>query len=220
MGTATVAPTGATHFSADDYLITPVRRAVQHKQDVLIAMNGVDQLLVRGQSGEYFAATGVDMAALCTAPATRLHVTVADAGALRTNQAAASKRNELSLKAMRNLDELLWMAGFYASAGRLLEGCNGFDVVQIRHWPNLSRLPHTPNTMRIVAMLTRHPTSISLAHRLLKIDPKELYQIYSAARCAGLIIVVNGSADAPEPILKPHRNQTLLSHLLAKIAGL
>lgn len=207
MGTAATAPGGATHFSADDFLITPIRRAVQHGQDVAIALDGVGQVLVHGKAGEYQATPTLDLATFCSAPVSRLRVTVVESGTPTTGLCAA-----------RNLDELLWTAGFHASRGRLLEGCHTYDVVQLRHWPNLSRLPHTPNTMRIVAMLTRHPTSIALAHRLLKIEPQELYQVYSAARCAGLANVVNGAAQ--EPLLKPHKNQTLLSQLMAKIGGL
>jgi hypothetical protein len=196
-------------FSPDDYVITLVRRALQNKQDVVIALAGVGEIVVRGTQGEYLAGDDLDMQRFCTAPVGRFQVTVlaADAIAQRTRDRFG-----------RNIDELMWMAGFHASGGRLMKDCSNYDVVQMRHWPNLSRVPHTPNCMRIVAMLTQHPTSIAVAYRLLKIEAKELYQVYSAARCAGLARVVNGAVR--EPVLKPHRNQTLLSQLMSKIAGL
>jgi hypothetical protein len=202
-------PTSGTHFSPDETVITPVRRAVQNKQDVLLALDGVGQVLVRGVQGECLAGPMNDLARFCTAPVDQIRVTVLEPDEA-TRQAGG--------RAGRNIDEFMWTAAFHASQGRLMEGCNTYDVVQFRHWPNLSRLPHTPNTMRIVAMLTRHTTSIALAHRLLKIEARELYQIYSAARCAGLARVINGTVQ--EPVLKPHRNQTLLSSLMSKIAGL
>lgn len=197
------------HFSPDDYVITQIRRAVQNKQDVLLTLDGVGEIALSGSLGEYAAKPDLDMEKFCTAPASRFRVTLLE---------PAEISQHLGGKSGRNIDELMWYAGFHASAGRLMEGCFTYDVVQIRHWPNLSRLPRTPNTMRIMAMLTRHTTSIALAHRLLKIDPKELYRVYSAARCAGLARVVNGAVQ--EPVLKPHRNQTLLSQLMAKIAGM
>lgn len=198
------------HFLPDDYVITPIRRAIQNRQDVLLSVSGAGATVVRGARGEYFSEPGgFDPGKFYTATAGHIRVAV-----LETED--ADRRADS--RTPRNVDELLWMAGFHASGGRLMEGCNTYDVVQFQHWPNLTRLPHTPNTMRIVAMLTRHATSIALAHRLLKIEPAELYRIYSAARCAGLVRVVNGAVQ--EPALKPHRNQTLLSHLMAKIAGL
>jgi hypothetical protein len=200
---------GAAHFSPDNTVITPVRRAVQNKQDVLLTLDGVGQVLVRGALGECLAGPMNNLMKFCTVPVSHIRVAV-----LETDEATRQAAGQTG----RNIDELLWTAAFHLSQGHLMEGCNTFDVVQFRHWPNLSRLPHTPNSMRIVAMLTRHPTSIALAHRLLKIEAKELYQVYSAARCAGLVRVVNGAV--PEPVLKPHRNQTLLSSLMSKIVGL
>ena len=99
-----------------------------------------------------------------------------------------------------------------------MEGCYRDDVVELPHWPNLSRLSMTPNTIRLCALLTRHPTSILLAGRLLKIESPELYQFYSAARCAGLARPVNRKAE--EPKLEPYRDRNLLSRLVARIAGL
>jgi hypothetical protein len=202
-------PVSGTHFSPDETIITPVRRALQNKQDVLLALDGVGQILVRGALGECLVGPMNDLVKFCTAPVGDVLVTVL------APDAAASRAGS---RVGRNIDEFMWTAGFHISQGRLMEGCNSYDVVQFRHWPNLSRLPQTPNTMRIVAMLTRHATSIALAYRLLKIEARELHQIYSAARCAGLARVVNGTVQ--EPVLKPHRNQSLLSNLMSKIAGL
>lgn len=88
----------------------------------------------------------------------------------------------------------------------------------VAHWPNFTRLPQTPNSLRIAALLVQHPTSVTLAARLLKIEREELYQFYSAARCAGLARAVNRKPE--EPKLAPHRHQTLLAALLNKIAGI
>jgi hypothetical protein len=194
-------------FSPDDYLITILRRAVAHVQDMRIALDGVGEITVFARRGEYFPGT-TDMARFCAAPAARFQVTVLDGHEAGRDTAAGVGRN---------IDELLWQAGFHASGGRLMQGCLRDDVVQLRHWPNLSRLPSTPNAMRISALLTRHPTSIMLAQRLLKVEAAEIYRFYSAARCAGLAHVLNRKPE--EPVLKPHRNQALLGLLLGKIAG-
>ncbi|MDH4134958.1 MAG: hypothetical protein OEV31_09200 [Gammaproteobacteria bacterium] len=196
------------YFSADDTIILPIRRAMANKQNVRIALPGAGEIYLHTERGEYLF-QGKQMGVLLTSHINNLEVTLLDEKTVVGAFAGATGRN---------IDELMWTAAFRASGGRLMKGCFRDDVVQLRHWPNLSRLPMTPNTMRITSFLTRHPTSITLAQRLLKIEPAELYQFYSAARCAGIAHVLN--RKPPEPVLKPHRNQALLGMLLNKIAGL
>ena len=118
----------------------------------------------------------------------------------------------------RNIEELMWMAGFYASNGLLMEGLYRDDVVELMHWPNFTRLPMTRNSLRIASLLSSRPTSITFAQRFLKIDPSEIFQFYTAAHCAGLARAINKTAV--EPPMKPHRNQPLLGLLLSKISGI
>ena len=200
---------GVTYFDPEDYVVHLIKRAVTHGQDATISAAGLGEVIILSDRGEYFPAVP-SMVEFCTAPASRFNVNLLKPGSLPP--AAANGHG-------RNVDELMWQAAFYASNGRLMTGCYRDDVVELDHWPNLSRLPLTPNAVRIAALLTRHPTSITLAGRLLKVEREELYQFYSAARCAGIARAINRKEEAPPP-LPPHRNQTLLSSLLSKIAGL
>ncbi len=197
------------YFNPDDYVVGILRRAVANKQDVRIDLRSVAQIQVLTTRGEYFSSVG-SLKTFFTAPAELFTVTCLSPE--EASHLCASRG------VGRNLDELMWQAAFYASAGRLMKGCFRDDVVQLRHWPNLTRLPAPPSAMRIAALLARYPTSVTLAGRLLKVPRNELYQFYSAARCAGVATAVN--RKPAEPVLKPHRNQTLLSLLLHKIAGL
>lgn len=125
----------------------------------------------------------------------------------------------------REIGELLWQAGFHASEGRLVKGATKFDVVQFRQWPNLPRLPQTPNTARICALLTRHPTTIMLAHRQLGIARDEVYQVYSAAYSAGLASIINQNPEAvgetgPGAAEDKGESRGLFRSLFAKISGL
>lgn len=199
---------GINYFNSEDYMINIVRRATSNHQDILLESDGHGELLVLASRGEYF--TNLDnIESFCTLPVTQIKVSV-----LKLNDSRIPSVDKIG----RNIDELMWQAAYYASAGRLMDGCYRDDMVKISHWPNLTRLPHTPNTARILALLTRHASSISFATRLLKIEAAEIYQIYSAARCAGLARLINRTPE--EPRMEPHRNQTLLSALLAKITGL
>lgn len=196
------------YFRPDDFVINIIRRAIANEQCVRIGADGVGKLLLLSKQGEYISEF-TNPVKFFTTPAKQFQVDVMEAEPVALPRGARHGRN---------VDELMWTAAFFASNGRLMEGCRRDDVVQFHHWPNLSRLPVTPNTMRIVALLTRHATSITLAHRLLKVDTPEIYQIYSAARCAGIAHVLNRKPD--DPVLKPHRNQALLGMLLNKITGM
>ncbi len=199
---------GVDYFDPDDYLINTLRRATANQQDIHLEVEGLGELVMLSVRGEYFAYVG-DMAAFITAPQAKTRLTILAAGDHRIPE---------STQIGRNIDELMWQAAFYASQGRLMQGCYRDDVVELELWPNLSRLPHGPNAMRIAALLSRHPTSIFFAARLLKLEPAELYEFYSAARAAGFARAINRTPE--EPKLEPHRNQSLLSSLMKKIAGL
>ncbi|MDH5424914.1 MAG: hypothetical protein OEY29_07980 [Gammaproteobacteria bacterium] len=191
-------------FSAENYFIHIIKRAVKNAQNIHVNLPGQGHINILASAGEYFNYTD-DIELFCKADISDFKVTV-----LNKNDSTAG--DDIG----RNIDELMWIAGFHASDGRLMEGCFRDDVVELMHWPNLTRLPSTPNTMRIASLLSHHPTSITLAQRFLKVDKTEAYQFYSAARCAGLARAVNRTPQ--EPSLKPHRNQALLSLLLNKIS--
>ena len=124
----------------------------------------------------------------------------------------------------QQLSDLLWQAAFHASQGRLAEGTSKFDVVQFKKWPNLPKLAQTPNTARICALLTRHPTTIMLAHRQLGISREEVYHVYGAAYGAGIARIVNQSREAlskqDEEAAPPAEERGLFRSLFAKISGL
>lgn len=195
----------AETFSPDLYVINIIKRAISNAQNIRIDGKDLGNIIVLGKDGEYYPQLD-DMEAFCRAPASIFKVTVlSEPGFDREEK-----------KFGRNIDELMWHAAFHASQGRLMEGCCRDDVVELQYWPNLTRVPVSPNSLRIAALLSRYPTSIALAYRFLRVEPTEIYQFYSAARCAGLARALNRTPS--EPLLKPHRNQALLGLLMEKIA--
>ncbi|VAW61298.1 hypothetical protein MNBD_GAMMA11-2411 [hydrothermal vent metagenome] len=192
-------------FSADKYLINIIRRAVSNAQNILIDRPQHGHITVLANDGEYFAEVE-HMPTFCSLAANEFKVTVLNEKKLQNYKTGIG----------RNIDELLWQAGYYASGGRLMEGCGWNDVVKLNHWPNLTRLPATPNALRIAALLAAQPTTIEYTILSLKIKRHEVYQFYCAARCSGVISTVNETAK--EPVLRPHRSNALISLLLSKIA--
>lgn len=201
--------TGESVFSPDAYFLGIAQRVIESGRDTRVALPGLGEvLLFPGRKA--FSADLSDREGFYRQAAAQFQVSPLEPSA--------------EPKDPRQMGELLWTAAFHASQGRLVEGTSMFDVVQLYHWPNLPKLPHTPNTARICALLTRHPTTIMLAHRLLGIKKDEVYRVYSAAYAAGLANVINqnpeavGAAEPGEEDKSEARG--LFRSLFAKISGL
>jgi hypothetical protein len=209
-------------FSPTDYLIGIIKDAELTHHNVLVTLPGKGKIAILAEHGEYHTdVPDSDMEEFCQASATLFQTS------RLASKDVASLRDSSTAKHIKNL---LWLAGFHASQGRLVESRSSsdtvheYDVIQFTQWPNLSRLPTTPNTMRIFALLMRHPSAIMLIHRKLRIQPQEVYQVYSAACAAGFVSVVSnhmGQAenDASEQA-QSVQARSLLGSLFAKIAGL
>jgi len=197
------------HFNPEQYLVNILSRAVTNKQDISVSLPTGPSLAIFPTRGDYFSHVD-DMAAFCRSDSNLFEVKVlnpADTDSFRNGQGHG-----------RNFDELLWQAAYFASQGRLIKGCEREDVVEVRYWPNLTRLPGPPSAIAITALLTRYPTSITLASRILKVPMTEMFEFYSAAFSAGFIRIHN--RELPAPVLKPHRDNTMLGQLLSRISRL
>lgn len=203
-------------FDPADYLLGLVRSTVAKEQNTEIALPGFGAVVVLSTRGEYF--TDIAPAKLpdfCSWPRSRYVERKLDDQDIDR----CGKDGRLG----RNIDEFIWHAALAAAQGRLIEGCRRDDVVLLKHWPNLTRLAVTPNAVRIAALLTRYPTTVSLAYRLLKIPAGELNDFYSAAYSAGWAIAVNRGPNAEETDvteLVAHRQRGLLSQILDRISRL
>lgn len=173
-----------------------------------------DEITLFPERGEFYASVS-DMAAFCRAPAEQFEQIAFDEVALPYASGPG-----------RPIGDLLWQVAFHVSQGNLIEGCSKYDVVQFQRWPNLTRLPVTPNSARICALLTRHPTTIMLVHRMLGIDKEEVYQNYSAACSAGLVNAISrnpGAADAESeisPLAEAPKERGLFHSLFSRISRL
>lgn len=206
---------GTPSFSAADYFLGIAQRIASANENTRIVLPGKGEITLAPSRGAYYANIP-NMMEFCQAPASQFEITPLGDAAI-----------PYAVSAGKSIKELLWQAAFHASQGRLIDGCSKYDVVQFRHWPNLTRLPITPNAMRICALLTRHPTTIMLVHRQLGIDTTEIYQIYSAAHSAGVTNMVsknpesaNVEAEVASDHVEPTQERSLFRSLFAKIAGL
>lgn len=214
--------TEITYFSPGNYFIGIVDQIMSGNKNARIdlANNGAVILLA---SQNIFYSQVRDMEQFCRAPASQFTIRF-------LNQADITSLHGHGKP--KNIKDLLWQAAFYASEGRLIESCtNGgatqiYDVIKLHHWPNLTRLPITANTMRICALLSRSPSSIMLIHRKLGIEAEEVFQIYSAACSAGLVRIMHNNTADETPhiengnIKKVTVSSSIFRSLFNKLSGL
>jgi hypothetical protein len=197
-------------FNAQDYLLGILQKAIAKKKNISVVHDRIGELLVFTEQGEYHSEIN-DFPGFCRTPANELKVReIKDKDVQSTSQ----KRG-----VGRNIDELMWQSAYYASQGRLMEGLSLTDVVHMKHWPNLTRLPCNFNSFQMAAMMTKHPTTIVFAHRVLKVPQNEINEFYSAAYCSGLAEMLNSPPVELSEIAES-KEGTLLSRIIGRIANL
>lgn len=191
-------------FQPGQYLLGLLLQARQLKARQCIAHSQLGEVIIDPAGGRFYSLSS-DLAALCCAPASEL-------------QLYPYPPLPPSDCRGRDLEELLWHAAWHASEGRLLPDTSRYDVLELLDWPNLTRLPATPECMHLCALLTRQPHSLHLASRLLCIAPAEAARFYSAALSAGLVRQLSHTASpaaVDEQAHEEHLSSEPQSSLLA-----
>lgn len=126
----------------------------------------------------------------------------------------------------RPVDELLYQSAWFGPPGALLDECQPYDVIQLRHWPNFTRLPHTRHVMPLSSLLSRRPTSLSFAYRMLRIPEADALRFYSAVTAAGYVRVISSQPKAApsdedaSSASAADRSGSFWSRLFDRISGL
>lgn len=131
-------------------------------------------------------------------------------------------------------EDFLWNVAAWAARGRLPDGCDPYQPVRLRAWPNCTKVFLSPHALRIVALWVRIPASpIDIAARL-GIPQRYVFSVYSSARFAGLLDTratpLSTPAErpsapppsAPPPATPPQQPQqqqrpSILSRILRKL---
>lgn len=113
----------------------------------------------------------------------------------------------------------MWSLGAMTSRGRLATCCRQEERVYLRRWPNMTRISHSANEMRIIAYWVRQATSPQEIVEALGVSEREVFGVYTAACAAGLAgkarREVDGIWEAPQ-VAEP-RERGLFSSILDRL---
>lgn len=94
--------------------------------------------------------------------------------------------NEIDGLRVSSIDYFLWDLALRTARGRIPRDTDLSSPLYLQHWPNFTRLPHTPNAMRIAALWVENPRTLDDIADNLAIERSDVYSFYSAALSIGL----------------------------------
>lgn len=206
----------AVRDSQDEYswLYEQIRFCMDHALDAVLQTSHEFDYVVLGREQLYFRRESIlPEAVRRNFPVTFRHKTIGDQPEIRN----------LALEQGRPLSELIWSCAWHMSESSLtglLNGCRRDDVVHLKNWPNLTRLPANEQAPRIAALFTMRPTSLVLATRILDIDERQVFRFYSACRYAGLVRLINRADVMPVlPRKDDHKHIGVIRQLFGRFAS-
>ena len=163
-------------FSAHDCLLAAIQTTCRGQGSIRLEVPDAGHVLIDADQGHFWPQIDCDQTFFNTN----------SANALIEPEPAGSDP-----VGSRPIEELLWQAAWTGSNGALLERCQLYDVVSLKHWPNFTRLPHSEHLFPLCSLLAHRPTSMSFAYRMLKVPEPEAFRFFSAATAAGCLSVVS-----------------------------
>jgi hypothetical protein len=117
---------------------------------------------------------------------------------------------------------LIWDLALRTSRGRVPEGTDLSVAHYLQSWPNFTRLPRTPQGMRIASLWVENPRTLDDIALNLGIEQADVYSFYSAATAIGLSGPAKRQVDkliAPRNVTnKEISAKSLLSSILRHIS--
>lgn len=87
------------------------------------------------------------------------------------------------------LDNVLWSTGLYGSQGKLLEGHLQDVPVQLKQWPNLSRLDFDPEHLTLASLMTGQVLTLRQVEQKSNLPWRTVVGFYNAAAATDLIVI-------------------------------
>lgn len=174
------------HFDEDSGLLGEVRKAAKQDNDVAVMHNGKPVLLVFPSVQKVLLATDSEtLQSLCEQKFVDL-------------QTRVITEEHLKAKAKLSISACLWQLAIWTGNGRFPKVINKNTVFKVRNWPNLTRLAPLAESMRLSAFLTKASGSLTILHKLMLIDNKDLADYLTAVYVTDHLIVESAGQAEPQ----------------------
>ncbi|ASK26932.1 response regulator [Neisseria chenwenguii] len=147
-------------------------------------------------------------------------------------------------KAKVTIMSCLWQMAIWTAQGRLIYPMTPQTVFTLKRWPNLTRLAHVPESMRLSAFLTKTSVNLNILYKVMPLEMPDILNYLAATSVTGFLatdaeyavdqkaadvsekVKVDGTVDTPmakeaEKIAGPSAEQPrgLLQRLMRKLIG-
>lgn len=205
-------------FSAERYLIDPVRAAYQTvtkwRVPAEIDVDGRRIILEPSEDRVYLSFGRELLSQLCAAPLENRYKP-------RTVSLDEFEQLRGSLDQFNTIDRIetfVWEVSLECSRGCLPKGTRLDQVLYLSRWPNLTRLPLTPHAIRIAALWANRGASLLETTGRLHIPQREIFAFYNATSALSLITHDGAHLRGAEKE-QPHRSRRVLGRLLSWLRG-
>lgn len=120
----------------------------------------------------------------------------------------------------QDIDALLWKVSLWSARGRLPLGTLTDTSIGLRRWPNLTRLLASPQFIRIAALWTKSPSTLSKTAELLNIEGRYVRAFFSACYALELTQTMSNTGDQnmlANNASKPTAQTSLLRRILRRL---
>ena len=118
-------------------------------------------------------------------------------------------------------DQFIWNLTVKTARGRVPEGTSLDGLHVLQYWPNLPRLLHIPNAMRISAFWLDRPQSINNIILKLSIPLEDVLTYFSAASASGILKPAKRKEDEmiiPDIVIVDKKKQGIFAALISKVS--
>ena len=83
----------------------------------------------------------------------------------------------------------LWQVAIWSANGRLIQTLQPDTPIRLKQWPNLTRLAHIPDAMRLSAFLVKAPVSLNMLYKMMRVDLQDILNFLAASHSVDLLVV-------------------------------
>lgn len=178
-------------FSDEGGFLGALHKASSVSQDVAITYQGKPVVLVFNSIGKIVLAAKPDVVrSMCVAGEVPLDIQV------------IPDKPEWKERAKVSIYSLLWQAAVWSANGRLLNKITPTTTMTLTQWPNLTRVAHIGDAIRLSAFMSQTKTNLKLLYRLMDVDVVNMLNFIAASYATGTLKI---GADAEAATIYKNR---------------